>query len=341
MEDLSAGARAGQLLGASPYGKLASDVKIAGGAPAAAPASANLPRKAASADDGGALVAAAPGATATAVTANAAAQQQTPAPVKQPSVTPSSTNTWLSKPPAAPIDHQKATVKPQPTATYIPAGTFGSQQAAVSYDSLPSCQSSLTKINSLPDKQGRFLGWNNDKHCVFRGAAKPAAVKGSPRASSAAAAAVPAAALGALGGGAGAGGVRVPTAPSTAWQTAPACAGTASASNSVKDKNGLRWGWENKVSCAFREGYAVIVGWDEAPICTSTPTVETVNWDKQGQAWGVENGYSCAFRVSVGLQKETEQLAALKLAHKCICATLEPLMACVACLKVPPRSCSS
>lgn len=158
----------------------------------------------------------------------------------------------------------------------------------VDYGTAPTCPFPLSKANSRPDGRGRFLSAVNGRVCVFRPTAD------IPR-------------------------------PETKWYTwdsAQACLGEPTESNSVADEIGRLWGWQDNNSCGFKNQQSAVTAetpavpsarvgagteaelpsrvslvWDAAPACSFTPTKTNAMADNFGRLWSWENGNSCAFKV--------------------------------------------
>jgi hypothetical protein len=98
------------------------------------------------------------------------------------------------------------------------------QWAPVTWKEAPACSGPPTPNNSVYDESSKLWGWQEGRNCAFRAA-------------------------GASSGGGGGG--SKPAA--LTWESAPVCPGQPSASNSVGDVSGRKWGWTgaNK-ACAFR-----------------------------------------------------------------------------------------
>ena len=88
-------------------------------------------------------------------------------------------------------------------------------------------------------------------------------------------------------------------APEDSWNTAAICTAPLETSNSVMDKNGRLWGWENQVSCAYKTASTPVYTASTAPGCGPTATNSGFRTkDSMGYSWAFEDGHSCVFRVS-------------------------------------------
>lgn len=82
------------------------------------------------------------------------------------------------------------------------------------------------------------------------------------------------------------------------WTDAHACKTAPNKDNSEADDNGRLWGFQNGVSCAFKDGndHHPLFYWEAAPTCPNG-AAGPIATDTEGRAWGWANGASCAYRV--------------------------------------------
>lgn len=90
-----------------------------------------------------------------------------------------------------------------------------------------------------------------------------------------------------------------PADPPTSWTHVPACKANPTSSNSVKDGSGRLWGYEDNVSCGYKDpkDHHPLFYWAAAPACPGSPGPLSTT-DSDGRVWGWIYGVSCAYKVS-------------------------------------------
>lgn len=77
------------------------------------------------------------------------------------------------------------------------------------------------------------------------------------------------------------------------WSNAPTCKDEPTNTNSVYDRSGRLWGWENDRSCAFRgtrwqapgDTSKPILSWTTAPDCKGSPSATNSIKTRAGEIW--------------------------------------------------------
>lgn len=90
------------------------------------------------------------------------------------------------------------------------------------------CKAAATNANSVVDAQGKLWGWESGRSCAHRSAA--------------------AAAFAAKSGATARGSDRM----TVVWEAAPGCRAVPTAANTIADKFGRLWSWEDGTTCAFK-----------------------------------------------------------------------------------------
>jgi hypothetical protein len=123
-------------------------------------------------------------------------------------------------------------------------GRSAAAKAGITWQSAAVCKAaSATNANSVLDADGKLWGWENGRSCAHRNAAgsgsSGSSSKGGSKSSASAAA------------------VRSVQPHSSdrmtvVWEAAPACSSVPTAANTIADKFGRLWSWEDGTTCAFK-----------------------------------------------------------------------------------------
>jgi hypothetical protein len=121
-----------------------------------------------------------------------------------------------------------------------------SSSAPLAWKDAVACRAAANNANSVLDAEGKLWGWENGRSCAFRSQVLAAAGSSSSSSSRAAAKS-------------GLPTVAVPMQVSrnanrmtVLWEDAPGCRAVPTASNTIADKFGRLWSWEDGTTCAFK-----------------------------------------------------------------------------------------
>lgn len=122
------------------------------------------------------------------------------------------------------------------------ASTPAAQGVAINWNTAKLCVLPATNANSVVDKNGRLWGWEDGQSCAFRSPVQqPVQSITMPKSglSIVSFQSLQSSKLDRM---------------SVVWEGAPSCTAVPTASNTVADKFGRLWGWEDGVTCAFKVG---------------------------------------------------------------------------------------
>jgi hypothetical protein len=132
------------------------------------------------------------------------------------------------------------------------SGSAGSAALARSvplkWQSAVACRAAATNANSVVDADGKLWGWENGRSCAHRNAAGPAGSSSSNN-RAVSKSGVPTVAVQNLQSRS--------DKMTVLWESAPMCRAVPTAANTIADKFGRLWSWEDGTTCAFKvSGYA-------------------------------------------------------------------------------------